>query len=323
MRLTKHPAGRTIRDGMRPFISRCLALSVLLAGTGYPVGAEDLDAALAAQKKKAERRVYSDHALIENHALEVPRSPTEEERALDQKLREIEAKADSQAASLKTMPPRAVSDTPQQSVENKNWLTPAALDDTAEALSNQVEDAWLTRELERQKEAKELGALQKEQARADKLLKEKAQPQTTLPELERIKTYQIPPSILPGSGDRTANTPAYMLPQSGTPDPLAAIRPTPKKEQPVAPPIFSPEAARLSSQLDKDPLRSTKSSYLTPNLGMPAPAKSSSVFSPGLNQPETPAPLTPMQMIKKSSPINRPNPFAEDHMPQIKGSIWD
>jgi len=306
---------------MKLLIFRTLALASLLAGIGRPVVAEDLDAALAAQKKKAERRIYSDSALIENRNLEVPRTQTEEELALDKKLREMDAKADSKASSsAMMMPPRAVVTVPQP-VENKNWLLPASTDDSATiALTNQMEDAWLTRELDRQKELKSQESAAKENSLVEKLLREKTQPQSRSPELDRLKQYQLPSPNLLGSKEKTIDSPGYMTPRSGTPDPLAAIRPAPKKG-PEAPPLFSPEAARISAALDKDPLRSTRSSSLTPNLGAAA-GKPSSGFSSGLDRPDV-VPLTPIEMIKKSSPINRADPFAENHMQEFKSSIWD
>lgn len=306
---------------MKLLIFRALAMAAILAGTGIPVAAEDLDAALAAQKKKAQRRVYSEKAALADRNLEVPRTPTEEEEELDRKLREMDAKMDSQSAqSAMQMPPRPIATVPQP-VENKNWLTSAVLDDNATmAITNRPEDDWLVQELDRQKKLKSRDSATKENELEEKLFREKIKSQSSLPELDRLKQYQLAPPKIFGSKDQNADTPSYMTPKSGAPDPLAGIRPTPKKEAPVAPPLFSPAAARISSALDKDPLRSTRSPLLNPNPGSPG-RKPVSVFSPGRNAPDL-VPLTPLQMIKRSSPINRENPFADDPMPEIKTSIW-
>ncbi len=302
-------------------IFRTLAMLSILSGPGIPVAAEDLDASLAAQKTKAHRRVYSEKAQLENHKLEVPRTPTEEEEELDRKLRELDAKMDSQSTpSTLLMAPRPAAAAPTP-VENKTWLTSALLtDDAPLAQTNQTEDSWLVRELDRQKELKSQEATKKETDLAEKLLREKTQPQSSSPELGRLKQYQLAPLTIFGSKEKEADTPAYMTPKSGTPNPLAVIRLTPKKDPPAPPPLFSPEAARLSSALDKDPLRSTRSPLLNPIPGSPL-RKPVSVFSSGRNAPDL-VPLTPLQMIKKSSPINRANPFADDPMPEMKTGIW-
>ena len=306
---------------MKLLIFRMLAVLIILTGIGFPVAAEDLDAALAAQKKKAQRRIYSERALLADQNLEVPRTQTEEERELDKKLREMDAKMDSKSGPKTLQMQPNPSTTVPRPVEDKNWLTPALMDnDTAMAQTNQAEDAWLTRELDRQKELRAKEAAVKENELVEKLLREKTQPPSSSPEQERLKKYQLAPPKIFGSKDKDADAPAYLTPKSGMPDPLAAIRPSPKKELPAPPPPFSPEAARISSTLNKDPLKSTRSPLLSPTSGSPS-RKPVSVFSPGRNTPE-PVPLTPLEMIKKSSPINRANPFEDDHMPEMKTSIW-
>lgn len=306
---------------MKLLIFRMLAMLAILAGAAIPVPAEDLDAALAAQKTKATRRVYSEKAVLEDHKLEVPRTETEEDQELDRKLREMDAKMDSKSAPLTLQMQPNPNVTAQQPVADKNWLTPALMDaDATLTQKNETEEAWMTRELDRQKELKSKEAATKENELVEKLLREKTQPPGSSPEQDGLKQYQLAPPKLFGGRDKDADTPAYMTPKSGTPDPLAAIRLTPKKELPAPPPLFSPEAARISSALDKDPLKSTRSPLLNPIPGSPS-RKPVSVFSSGRNTPDA-VPLTPLEMIKKSSPINRANPFADDPMPEMKTSIW-
>lgn len=301
---------------MKCFISRPIALVSILVGAGFPVAAEDLDAALAAQKNKAQRRVYSDSALIENRNLEVPRTSTEAEKAVDRKLREMDAKADSLATQPRMPVLSRTTGPAPTSPEYKNWLTPATMDDSAaDALPDNKEEDWLLRELDRQKELKAQDALQKENAQIEKLLREKTQTPSSSPQMDRLKQYQLTPPNILGNSDKDSANPSYMTPQSGAPDPMINIRPASKQERaPVAPPLFSPQAARLSSTPDKD----TRNSSFRPL----SPTRASSGFSSGLDQTE-PVPLTPLERIKKSSPINRPDPFSDDYSPQIKRSIWD
>jgi hypothetical protein len=318
---------------MEAYVAKCMSIisyrSVVLltvlavcASTSF---SEDLDAALEAQKKKAQRHVYSDSALLTDQKLIVPRTPTEEEKDLDKKLREMDAERERTSSGLPLVP-RPVAPA-SRSADDKNWLTPAMLDnDSSMTQTNEDENAWLLRELERQKERKVDDAVKKDEEKANKLLREKINQQSNSPEQERLKQYQLAPPKLFGSRGKEKedpNTPSYMVPNSGTPDPLTAIRLTPKKEKLLAPAIFSPEAARISSGLDKDPLKSTRSSVLNPGLGGPLrPSSAPSVFSPRRDVPKT-APLTPLEMIKKSSPINRPDPFVDDRTHPFKTSIWE
>lgn len=285
---------------------------------------EGLDAALEAQKKKTQHRVYSDSALLDDQKLVVPRTPTQEEQDLDKKLQELEAKADARPdARMRTMPLRQ-SDAMVRPAEKQNWLTPAMLDnDASMTQTNETDNAWLVREMERQKELKELEAAKKENEQVEKLLREKTQQQQKIsPEMDRLKQYQLAPPKLFGSKEKDdPNEPSYMTPRSGTPNPLSAVGLTSKKEIPVAPALFSPEAARISSALDNDPLKSARNPALSINPGL-LPQPSRSVFSPNRDVPAT-VPLTPLEMIRKSSPINRPDPFTDDHMPRIKSSIWE
>ena len=304
---------------------RFFVLSAVIAACIASSFAEDLDASLEAQKKKAQRHVYSDSALLHNRNLVVPREASAEEKDLDKKLEAMEAEQDAQASAKQLVKGRPAAAPAARPAENQNWLTPALMgNDAAASLTNgATEDSWLVRELDRQKElkAKEATAT-KDNALADKLLREKTPQKNSSPELDRLKKYQPAPQQLFGSREKDPDAPLYMTPQSGTPDPMEAVRLTPRKETPVTPPLFSPQASRASSPPDKDPLRSTSPS-LTSSLGVPAPRSSSirSTLSPDWSTPAPPA-LTPMEMIRKSSPINKPDPFAEDHMPQIKTSIW-
>lgn len=297
----------------------------LLCGTGIPVAAEDLDEALAAQKKKAQRRVYSEYARIENRDLAVPRTKTEEEKALDKKLREMDARAEegarSEIAQSLMNPGRSVSSASVRAVpeENKTWLAAAILDETAsEKLPDMAEDNWLTQEMDRQKAMQDA---KKENEMVEKLLREQPRLQTTPSGVEPFKNYQFVPQSVSDNQNRFAAGSSFM---GSTPEQLfsaASFRQTSKREETPALPTFSPQTARPSFSLDQNPLQSTMGRLINPAPGAP-----SSGISPGLSSrldPRQTAPLTPLQKIKKASPIYQSDPFADDHMPKIKTSIWE
>ncbi len=307
---------------MKLWIFNPLALVVVLLSIGTTVVAEDLDTALEAQKKKTSRRVYSERAQLEDRNLTVPRAESEEERLLDKKLRDMDAEINARPAlpqNANAMVPRPTAVVPRPQ-EDKNWLTAAILDDLQSAsMTNETDEDWLARELKRQTDLKEQEALTRERALVEKFLRDGTDSRSVQPIMSGLEKYQLPqPGIL--GGNRKNSGPGHMTPQRGTPDPLAAVRWTPKRDQPVAPALFSPEAARRSSSI-QDPLRPGQVPTFNPTPGVSV-RKSSSVFSYGRDKPE-PAPLTPMQLIRKASPINRSNPFAEDHMPTVNTSIWD
>ena len=289
---------------------------------------EDLDASLAAQKKKAQNRVYSEKAVLADHKLTVPRTQTEEEKDLDKKLQEMDEKLDSQPhAFIQPAPSRSATATVRPT-ENQNWLTPAMLDkDAVAAQSNETDNAWLGRELDRQKDLKALEAAKKENELVEKLMHDKTQQlQKTSPEVDQLKQYQLAQPKLFGSVDKKdPDAPTYMTPRGGTPDPLAAVGLSPKKDNQFVPAPFSLEAARISSAADKDSLRSIRNpsinSAINPNPGLSS-RQVRSPFAPSWETPKPTAP-TPLEMIRNSSPINRADPFADDRMPRIKGSIWE
>jgi hypothetical protein len=307
---------------MRLLIFNHFALAIALASIGTAVVAEDLDAALEAQKKKAARRVYSEKAQLEDRKLTVPHAQSEEERLLDKKLREMDAEMDARPAlTPNEVVPRPAAFMPRPQ-EDKNWLTAAVLDDLQSAsMTNETDDDWLARELKRQRDLKDQESLTQENAMVEKILRDGTGSQPVRPEMNVLEKYQLPqPGIL--GGNRKTTGPGYMTPQSGTPDPMEAVRWTPKKDPAAAPALFSPEAARLSSSVQNS-IRPGQTPSFTPTPGVPV-RKASSVFSYGRDRSDPePAPLTPIQMIRKAAPINRSNPFAEDHMPTVNTSIWD
>lgn len=314
MRLTEARARAYNLNAMKLLVFRYLMLATVLASAGLPVAAENLDAALEAQKKKAERRIYSDSAVIENRNLEVPRTPTEEEQAVDKKLLEMDAKiVRSSASETRSVLPRPSAVVPKPA-ENRNWLTPALMDDaTAITVTNETGDAWLVQEMERQQELKaQEAAIAKENKQVETLLREKNRPQSGFPELDRLKQYQLAPQKIISDKGQDSGTSLYMTPQRGAPDSLSGFRPTPKQGDSAASGIFSPKAVGIPAAQNKPLFGSGQTPSFSPPSG----------FSSGL-KPSAPVSLTPLEIIRESSPIYQTDPFADDHMPKFKSSIWD
>lgn len=301
-----------VAKAMRAQYSRFFILLTAAAAGTVSSFADDLDAALEAQKKKAQRRIYSERALLTEQNLAVPQTPTEEERNLDKKLQEIEAQLDrQQVAERPAFPVRPAVTVVPQPAENKNWLTAAVMDDTAAVeLTNDAAGSWLKREMERRQELKAQEAEARDNELVDKILREKTQPQISSTELNRLQQYQLK------TGKEAEENRASVQ------NPLELIRPGTRKDKASVPPLFSPEAARFSSFTEKNPLKNVKSPLQNPLSGSSI-RTSKTVFSPYREEePQAPS-LTALEMIRKSSPINRADPFTEDPMPRIKTSIWE
>lgn len=295
-------------------------ITAALAAAGVAVIADDLDAALEAQRKKAQHRIYSEPALLEDRNLTVPQAKTEEEQALDKKLREMDSRADAPSGSPDPSMLRPVAQTmPVRPTEPANWLTPAMLDDSAAVELPDNKDGWLVDEMERQKEKKDLAALVEEQKTADNLLHEKMQEQSTLSEINLLNQYQPAPRNIGSFNERVPSSSgsSFVVPESDVSFSQPSLLPESRKP-PETPPLFSLQEARTSSPLSQDPLQQNKSTWSGPSPFSP----SSSSFSPGREAP-APVTLSPLQRIKNSSPINKADPFADDPMPQFKNSIWD
>ena len=293
------------------FIYSTLLSALVFSG---PAAADDLDAALEAQKKKSQRRIYSEQVQFAPLDLTVPQEKSAEELALDKKLREMDEQADAAGRApnlMHTVPAAPV--LTARPAQTENWLTPAMLDEAATVELPTEEESWLTAEANRQKARKEQEMLLLEKNKAEQLSREKAQQQqqSILPELDRLKAYQQPLQAgIPSDGiSPLPQTPAYSLPGSSIRPAQPEVSGKPSRF-PAASPAFSPLAGN-SPALNPDPLQQR-----TYN----SPFKLSSGLS---SEPQEPAVLSPLQMIRKSSPINRADPFADDYMPQFKNSIWE
>ena len=303
---------------MRKTVHRGLVLIAI----ALPVfaAADDLDAALEAQKRVAQRRVYSENAVLGDQNLTVPRAVSAEERDLDRKIRESDARADSRP-SLAPAPFNPAPAVAPQPAQDRNWLTPALLDETA-ALSTAVktEDDWVVREMDRQRDLRiRESALIKENEAVERALRDSSttRPVSILPELDRLREFQSGPQSVTAGGPGVFS--ANASPQRSGAEP--AIRPSRRE-------TFTPSSQPYSTGLPESSPATAGRALRSPSLspydlqGSGSGSSASSGLSPNWRSREA-APLTPVQMIRKSAPINRPDPFKDDHMPRMKGSIWE
>ncbi|MBI9020807.1 MAG: hypothetical protein JEZ10_06090 [Verrucomicrobia bacterium] len=294
---------------MNYLISSRFTLSAILLGTAFSVVAEDLDAALAAQKEKTKRRVYSESALIDNRNLQVPTLPTDEEKALDRELELLEKRLNAQMTPAPQgmvirRVPTVVPD------KRENWLTPAMLDPDSDPLSDEKNPSWVDTEVERQKNLQlQKKALAEEEALLNKRLREESRQPYETPKLQQHETT-FRNTITPGTATR---------PQRTVLNPLDSPRP----KEPAFPSrtgsLFSPNARSSTGIIKPSSSPSTRTPDWQPTFDAPmAPTSLTSGFDV-----IKPAPLPPLKRVRKASPINQKDPFSDDFMPSIKTSIWD
>ena len=84
-----------------------LVLVALAAAGMVSSPAEDLDAALEARKKKVQRRVYTDSALLQDQNLTIPKAPSELEQEADKEFYEAEERLDASSTPGPKPAPRA------------------------------------------------------------------------------------------------------------------------------------------------------------------------------------------------------------------------
>ncbi len=301
---------------MNCLIPSRLALAILLLSATFSVATEDLDAALEAQKKKANRRVYSERALIENRNIVVPKTQSEEELALDRDLKKLENQLSSQLVpASEVRAPRRRAPVP---VKTKNWLTPTLLDsEKSDGLSSEKNaPSWIDQELDRQKaiqmQKKELA---EEEALVNKMLREDSRPKIST-DSTLFKPYEpmLRNSLSPVDPNPASTYSSF--------NPLGSIQPKEKKSSSTAS-LFSP-TARANSGVIKPAFSSPTSGQRPdwrPQFGSSVP-RAASDSRPDWDDLK-PKPLTPLKRARQSSPIYRKDPFSDDFMPEIKTSIWD
>lgn len=281
-----------------------LSIALALGSTAF-VHAEDvLDAKLNALKQKAQHRAYSVSVTLANQNLVVPKTITDEEKALNAKVREMEKKLDTKSTGMNRSitPMRQV----MQPIQKKptNWLTPALLDEASSGTSPAEEetDSWVLAELTRQKNMRlEKQAQQEEKKLVDQRLREgfRANPAT--------------PYSQPNSYNNSLQN-SVSIGIAGPQDAVPNLRSSYNAGSPARP--SSPAALKPSSA----PSLFSNSSRKSPAS---QPSKRASTFnkSPFQNlYKEEPEPLR--KRVRPSSP-SQTNPFEENLMPKVKQSIWD
>ena len=286
--------------------SHCCCFVLLACGTA--AATEDLDAALAALKEKAQRRNYSTRAQLHERELRVPRSPSDREMALDAKLRVMEQRLQSDVSAQPgaTRPPARPLRRPEG---NRNWLTPALLDDEA-ALDGFVEnkDSWVTHELDRQKE---VATLAEEQQLIDRQVNEKLKNRSSSPFSPTDSYNRSLQEIISGrptDGSQQTSSKKSLTPAGSRRNSSAEKHSFATSLFPVKP---SSRTTSRNSVSSKSQFFQVKRSTL----------KSLDDIHSEWNRKNQP-PLTPLKKMRKSS-MHDMDPFADDYMPQIKKSIWD
>ena len=249
--------------------------------------------------------------------LVIPKTQSEEEKALDRELEKLEHQLSSQLAPVSGVRlPRTPVPAP---VKTKNWLTPTLLDpeNTDDLSSERNETDWIRRELERQRAIqREKKALAEEEALVNKMLREGSPPNRSV-ESNPFKPYE---PVLRNSLSPTDLNPASSYSAFS---PSRIILPKEKEVSSKTMSRYSP-APRANSGIIKPAFSSPSSGQRTDwrpqfESSVPKPVSSSRSDWNDIK----PKPLPPLKRVRHSSPIYREDPFDDDLVPRFKTSIWD
>lgn len=308
---------------MKKFLQSAMLFAMLASGAFAADGMDDgLDDALAALKKERQT-AYSTRAVLHDQDLIVPTGLTDEDKALDDKLLQIEKELDRkalgsspQAASYRPVPRAA-------SRENENWLTPALLN-TDEEPEEDMETDWMMAELDRQKSLR-LERETMEDTGANSWLDNAygTTPSSSPSDLESynrslqdILTVQndsfgdADQNLNPAGSYSTSQTDSYVNPFSLAPQ---------TEEQDTSISTFTTWSPTGSEQQPQQPLTPTP----TPSYGSSWETPAASSTGPSWDQQDETKQLTPIERIRNSSPIYQDDPFSDDSTPAFKNSIWD
>lgn len=323
---------------MKRFLQIASAAALLTSGAAADDG---LDEALAELKQKAQRQSYSTRADLHSRQMAVPAVPTEEDEALDAKLRQMENQLDRNAAiapgAARLPRPRR---RPAAQQEDRNWLTPALLDDDAledTGIEEEPSD-WIADELGRQKAIRlEQEALKRAtgaQPLFNNPLEKEIDPDSPLSDL---RSYDRSLNDILAGGSRLDEEEHETTPQPGwsarrteraeSPFSLSA-RNREKEEEASGISPFSQQRRQTQPLFGEPQGRSGSttqsrfsSAYTSPFKKESSSGTTAETFQPSWKKEQKP--LSPVERIRNASPIHKKDPFSEDFSPDIKGSIWD
>jgi hypothetical protein len=301
-------------------MKRLLQSAVLAAiVAGNALGDDGLDEALAALKNKRHKTRYSTNATLHDRNLVVQAEPTEEDKALDARLRELEKEMDNSPVAFSEQPvaPRRVVPQPQNQQDN-NWLISEILNAEETTAQEEDEGDWMMAELDRQESIRLERDTQTQGNTEGNFLFSNpyglavptadAEPERYGSSLQNVLSAQNGSS---GSDQRPDPVTSYFTPTTTTESPFSLTQPTEEDSQ------FS---------FTMFPQHSSDDSSAQPALDSTLPSWTSTTepqqTGPSWNQQQQTEPVKPIDQIRKASPAYQ-DPFSDDFSPEFKSSIWE
>ncbi|QHI68627.1 hypothetical protein [Tichowtungia aerotolerans] len=300
---------------------------------GSAIADDGLDSALAALKKKTQRYNYSTQANLQNQNLAVPEEQSEEDKALDEKLRKIEKELDHSLARPSRGPAAPRMSAPRsRPQEERNWLTPALLDNTAlaEDTVDSEEPSWVENELERQKSIRlEQDALKEVSAQEQRFNNTfQSRQESPFSDLKGYNQSLKDRLSVQSSSDQTSDESRRGLFGSAKERPVSPFSLSGRREkeqQEASEGLFSSRKSSIST-FGIQPYSETQSpssiSTYNRNVNSGVSPTAPRSLRPSWKDQETQQ-LSPIEKVRKASPAYKADPFSDDFMPKIKGSIWD
>lgn len=309
---------------MKPTFSRQILLFATVCSGALCFAEDDLDAALAAKKKAPVRRVYSERAVLDNLDIMLPKNTASRDKEVDELLERKESRDLLDRQKMTPAPAVQNARVPMQKPSNKNWLTPAMMEESSapEGIL-EAEQSWVELEMERQQSIRdrEAAAIEEEKL-VDQMLKDRQRQSFAVPSSSSnpysrdLKKISQEPAFNSLNSRKVDDNPFNSIQSSRSTESRSSsssLFGTGRKNSGVIQSTRSTASSfgtRASTPSTYQSQR-TSSSLKTPS--------SSSALDWTANKTKT---LTPLERVKQSSRINQRDPFVDDFSPR-GNSQWD
>jgi len=283
-----------------------LSTALVLCATGVAQAEDILDTKLNELKKRVRRSAYSSPAVLNDQNLTVPRTVTEQERALDRKIRQMEKEGDAAPGLISRQMPTTRPVARPQKEPPANWLTPELLDDLSgeDDAGGTDDESWIFEELARQEELKKDLLTEQEQERVIQQRLNQPFAQDDSSTRTPLQNYDADlQRIISAGSTKPSSTPSYLKDPRSIYKRIEEPSGTSQEAEPERTSVFSTLRPRRSTQPVQRPF-STSRSY-EPGSTSEAPSARSSSQSPSWERQEEPA----RKRVRQKSPLYEENPF--------------
>lgn len=299
-----------------------LSVLFVLGATGVLHADDAVDAKLNELKKKKPQRVYSVAAVLSDQNLIVPKETSDEEKALDEKIRAMERELDAKPVVVSRQVARSRPVARPEEDSPANWLTPALLDQSSRknGALDEEETSWVTAELARQEGIRQEKLSQEEEM---KLVEQRVED-----EMRRNTTTSFAPAD-------DYNDSLQNIISGGSP----AAKALEESSRDQRLPFYRPQGFSPASNIQKTPENSSslfpfprsqssatapkRSSSFSQSQGLDLDFNSRPASTVSRQPPDVEDPEPIRTRMRPAAPFREKNPFEKEWVPSMQKSIWD